>query len=302
MLQHRPSISRQKRTFVSLSVSPSDTPTEASISNPSSNVAATTSHNNSTEANEDTHPTRKLRVAELKKALDEWNVKYDDCFDQESLLVRYNEALLLKGQSPTEPQLDVSATTAAAPRTTSKDVIEQPSEEMILQSIRQMTVKQLREELGQRRISRVGLLEKSDLVRAVYDARRIAQQFSVTGLLQPYQVNEVTGDQLQREIQNDSNVAVTTPLLVDVYATWCGPCQLMSKQLVDAAEELGDTIRIVKLVSDQYTDLSSQLRIQGLPTILLYSPDGTEIKRMEGAMMKDQLIQWIRQQLPSKET
>ena len=162
-----------------------------------------------------------------------------------------------------------------------------------------MSVKELREELGQRRISRVGLLEKSDLVRAVYDARRVAQSFSVTGLLQPYKVTEVTGDQLHQEIRNEQN-SVATPLLVDVYATWCGPCQLMSKQLVDVAEALGDTIRIVKMDSDQYTEVSSHLRVQGLPTIILFSPNGTEIKRIEGAMMKDQLIQWIQQQLQAQ--
>ena len=232
-----------------------------------------------------------MRVSELKKALDEWKVKYDDCFDQESLLLRYNEAIQQQQELP-EVVTDATATTTTASPT------KEQNEEM-LQSIRQMSVKELREELGRRRVSRIGLLEKSDLIQAVYQARMVAQSFSVTGLLQPYMVTEVTGDQLQQEIQNDNSGIVTTPLLVDVYATWCGPCQLMSKQLHDVASELGDTIRIVKLDSDQYTELSSQLRIQGLPTIILFSPNGTEIKRVEGAMMKDQLIQWIHQQLPS---
>ena len=233
-----------------------------------------------------------MRVSELKKALDEWKVKYDDCFDQESLLLRYNEAIQQQQELP-EVVTDATATTTTASPT------KEQNEEM-LQSIRQMSVKELREELGRRRVSRIGLLEKSDLIQAVYQARMVAQSFSVTGLLQPYMVTEVTGDQLQQEIQNDNSGIVTTPLLVDVYATWCGPCQLMSKQLHDVASELGDTIRIVKLDSDQYTELSSQLRIQGLPTIILFSPNGTEIKRVEGAMMKDQLIQWIHQQLPSQ--
>ena len=233
-----------------------------------------------------------MRVSELKKALDEWKVRYDDCFDQESLLLRYNEAIQQQQELP-EVVTDATATPTTASPT------KEQNEEM-LQSIRQMSVKELREELGRRRVSRIGLLEKSDLIQAVYQARMVAQSFSVTGLLQPYMVTEVTGDQLQQEIQNDNSGIVTTPLLVDVYATWCGPCQLMSKQLHDVASELGDTIRIVKLDSDQYAELSSQLRIQGLPTIILFSPNGTEIKRVEGAMMKDQLIQWIHQQLPSQ--
>jgi thioredoxin 1 len=243
-----------------------------------------------------------MRVSELKTALDEWNVKYDDCFDRESLLVRYNEAVQKQQLKQQEHQSDdsTSTTTAAPPPptpsqpTTNAPNVEQQHEEW-LQSIRQMSVRELREELGQRRISRVGLFEKSDLILAVYDARLAAQSFSVTGLLQPCLVTEVTGDQLNQEIQNDGN-SVTIPLLVDVYATWCGPCQLMSKQLNDVANELGNTVRIVKLDSDKYTEVASQLRIQGLPTIILYSPSGTELNRIEGAMMKDQLIQWIQQQ------
>jgi thioredoxin 1 len=292
---HQPSVCRQRGTIVSLTASSSETQSELDIPT-TPDATASTSNSNSTSEN--VSSTRKMRVSELKKALDEWKVKYDDCFDQESLLARYNEAVLMRQQDVTP----ATTTTTTTPPTSAKSKVvpnmEQHNEEM-LQSIRQMSVKELREELGQRCISRVGLLEKSDLVRAVYDARMVAQAFSVTGLLQPYKVTGVTGDQLQKEIENHQNI-VTTPLLVDVYATWCGPCQLMSKQLLEVADELGDTIRIVKLDSDQYPDISSQLRIQGLPTIILYSTSGTEIKRIEGAMMKDQLIQWIHQQLQSQ--
>ena len=285
---HHPSIYVKTKSILSLSASSSETQSDLDIPTTSDSTASTNTYSSS----EDIHPPRKMRVSELKKALDEWKVKYDDCFDQESLLLRYNEAIQQQQELP-EVVTDATATTTTASPT------KEQNEEM-LQSIRQMSVKELREELGRRRVSRIGLLEKSDLIQAVYQARMVAQSFSVTGLLQPYMVTEVTGDQLQQEIQNDNSGIVTTPLLVDVYATWCGPCQLMSKQLHDVASELGDTIRIVKLDSDQYTELSSQLRIQGLPTIILFSPNGTEIKRVEGAMMKDQLIQWIHQQLPSQ--
>ena len=287
---HQRSLYRHKRAITSqlkMTSSSSETQNDPPVVN---TIPTTTAENN--------RPTRsKMRVSELKKALDELNVKYDDCFDQESLLVRYNEAV---SQEQREPQEDGVTTTAAAPPPSSSSQsnnnnMEPHNKEAVIQSIRQMSVQELRKELGQRRVSRVGLFEKTDLVQAVYQARMMAQSFSVTGLLQPYMVTQVTGDQLQQEIRNGASVA-TTPLLVDVYATWCGPCQLMSKQLTDVAEELGDSIRIVKLDSDQYPDIASQLRIQGLPTIILYGSNGTEMKRVEGAMMKDQLIKWIQQQ------
>ena len=82
-------------------------------------------------------------------------------------------------------------------------------------------------------------------------------------------------------------------MLVDVYATWCGPCQLLQGQLKDVAAHMQDKLRMVKMDSDKYPTLSSQLRVQGLPTLILFDRQGQEIDRIEGALMKERLIQWI---------
>jgi thiol-disulfide isomerase/thioredoxin len=246
-----------------------------------------------------------MRVAELKARLKEWNVKYDDCFDKESLVVRYEEVM-------NDPSLRTAKTDASAersdestlPRDNDDAVLGTEEEEQeekvdpteLLQELRSMSVKELRTELGERRISRAGLLEKEDLVQALLQARLRPVQFSITGLLQPGTVTDMTGEQLQQEMQQSA--LSVPPLLVDVYATWCGPCQILAKQLEEAAVEFGSTLRIAKLDSDRHSAVASQLRVQGLPTLILVDgATGREIDRLEGALMKEQLIQWIRSRL-----
>lgn len=72
---------------------------------------------------------------------------------------------------------------------------------------------------------------------------------------------------------------------------------MMAPQLEEVASELGDRIRIAKMDSDQYPDVAGPLRVQGLPTLILFNKDGTEVNRLEGALMKNQLIQWIDESL-----
>ena len=160
----------------------------------------------------------------------------------------------------------------------------------VLQEIRGMKVKELREELAKRNLRWAGLLEKEDLVQAVYKARLAAAEFSVTGKLSPGDVADLTGEEVEEEMSKD------TPMLLDVYATWCGPCQMLAPQLKLAAVEWGDKIRVVKMDSDKHHKVASKLHVQGLPTLILFR-GRKEIGRMEGALMKDQLIQWIAREL-----
>ena len=75
----------------------------------------------------------------------------------------------------------------------------------------------------------------------------------------------------------------------------------MANQLKQVAQELGSSIRIVKMDSDQYPQQASTLRVQGLPTLILFDGfTGQEIHRIEGAMMKDNLIQVLKQYIIRK--
>ncbi len=66
----------------------------------------------------------------------------------------------------------------------------------------------------------------------------------------------------------------------------------MAPQLDEAAAFLGDKVRVAKLDSDQHPDWAGKLRVQGLPTVIVFDgQSGKELERVEGALMKDQLIQ-----------
>ena len=75
---------------------------------------------------------------------------------------------------------------------------------------------------------------------------------------------------------------------------WCGPCQFVAPLLVEAAEELGPTVRVVKLDSDKYPNISSVLKVGGLPTLIRFDGGGIskEAQRIEGALTKDQMIEF----------
>ena len=80
----------------------------------------------------------------------------------------------------------------------------------------------------------------------------------------------------------------SSPIVVDIYAVWCGPCQLMSPQLEKAAAHFGDRCRFLKIDSDEEPEVSSILKINGLPTILFIN-DMSVIARAEGMLMADEL-------------
>ena len=154
-------------------------------------------------------------------------------------------------------------------------------------ALRAMKVRELREALGERGLPWASYLEKEDLVNALYKAMVAEDDFCASGAMRPGVVAELTGEQLEVEIQDDS-----TPLLVDVYARWCGPCQLMAPELVQAAKRLGPAARVGKLDSDLFPELSSKLHIGGLPTVLLFDR-GHEVRRIEGAVMSDSLVDLV---------
>jgi thioredoxin 1 len=71
------------------------------------------------------------------------------------------------------------------------------------------------------------------------------------------------------------------PVLVDFYATWCGPCHAMKPILSAVKNELGDQISIYKIDVDRNQALSQELGIQSIPTLILYK-DGKPVWRKSG--------------------
>ncbi|CAM9929228.1 unnamed protein product [Ectocarpus sp. 6 AP-2014] len=82
-------------------------------------------------------------------------------------------------------------------------------------------------------------------------------------------------------------------LLVDFYATWCGPCSMMSENLAVVGPKMKDELKIFKIDTDKYPNLMSKFGVNGLPTLVLFK-EGKELTRMEGVMPAEMLIQQLR--------
>ena len=83
-----------------------------------------------------------------------------------------------------------------------------------------------------------------------------------------------------------------TPLVVDFYAPWCGPCQLMASILEEVKEQLKEQIKIVKINVDSYPDLASRYQVHALPTLVVFKA-GQPVRRIEGVVKSNQLVQQL---------
>jgi thioredoxin len=82
------------------------------------------------------------------------------------------------------------------------------------------------------------------------------------------------------------------PVLVDFYATWCGPCQMMSPILEQVGVQLKDRLQVVKIDTDKYPALASQYQIHALPTLVLFK-NGEPVERIEGVVQTPQLVKHL---------
>ena len=82
------------------------------------------------------------------------------------------------------------------------------------------------------------------------------------------------------------------PVLVDFYAEWCGPCQIMKPRLLDVAERMGEKAKIVEIDVDREKELAERYRIQSVPTFIIFK-NGEQLWRQSGAISTIALIQLL---------
>lgn len=106
-------------------------------------------------------------------------------------------------------------------------------------------------------------------------------------------IRQVNEEELEVEIVNREK-----PLIIDFFATWCGPCVMLQKELEQVAETLGDSVQILKIDCDENEGISSALQIQGLPTLIFVGMDADKpALRTEGLLPAQSIIDIIQNEM-----
>ena len=84
-----------------------------------------------------------------------------------------------------------------------------------------------------------------------------------------------------------------TPVLIDFYADWCGPCKMLAPILKQVKDEMGEAIKIVKIDVDKNQSIASKYNVRGVPTMLLFK-NGKQLWRQSGVLQKNDIVQVVR--------
>lgn len=92
----------------------------------------------------------------------------------------------------------------------------------------------------------------------------------------------------------DELIASNTPVLVDFYADWCGPCKVQAPILKELSTDIDGRARIIKIDVDKNQAIAGRFGIRSIPTLMLFK-NGKEIWKKAGVSSKEELLQVISQ-------
>jgi thioredoxin 1 len=100
-------------------------------------------------------------------------------------------------------------------------------------------------------------------------------------------VAEFTDANFEAEVLQSS-----TPVLVDFWAPWCGPCRMLAPSIEQLSTEYAGKVKIGKLNTDDNTDVAAKFGIRSIPTLLIFK-DGQVVNQLVGALPKDKIAEQI---------
>jgi len=86
------------------------------------------------------------------------------------------------------------------------------------------------------------------------------------------------------------------PLVVDFWASWCGPCRMMAPAYEQAAKVLESQVRLAKVNTEEQQTLASRFGIASIPTLIVFK-GGHEVARQPGALSQQDIVRWVRAQV-----
>ncbi len=97
---------------------------------------------------------------------------------------------------------------------------------------------------------------------------------------------EITKENYETEVMQSDK-----PVLIDFWAGWCGPCQMLSPIVEEIAKERED-IKVGKIDVDKYQDLAAQFQVMGIPTLIVMK-NGAESGRSVGVVSKEEILELL---------
>jgi len=104
-------------------------------------------------------------------------------------------------------------------------------------------------------------------------------------------IKNLSLDNFDNEISSSN-----TPVLVDFWAEWCGPCKMLGPILEEISEDLKDKLQVVKVNLDENQDLAMKYSIRSIPTLLLFK-EGKLVDTKVGLLPKSDLVEWLSSKL-----